>query len=164
MPNESKLSHAAPATLTAKAEQTATIGVGSGALLGRAINDIQIIYECVVECKKPGIFLRHEEPAMIATWWGSKSLRTLHTNMKNKNNPDTDGCEVAVISTKTRYEMDFRIPIGQTVTISKHPDIKIPEHCLGDWTLIGYNADGAMKLQRNIVLGISKNNTLRRDA
>jgi hypothetical protein len=38
-PNESKLSHAAPATLPAIAEQKAPIGVGSGALLGHGIKD-----------------------------------------------------------------------------------------------------------------------------
>jgi hypothetical protein len=34
LPNETKLSHAAPATLPAKAELKAPIGVGSGGLLG----------------------------------------------------------------------------------------------------------------------------------
>ena len=69
--------------------------------------------------------------------------------LKHTTAPESDdGNEVAIISQNTRYEMDFRIPIGEIITVSKHPDRPMPEACLGNWMVTGYNADGSMKLVR----------------
>ena len=83
----------------------------------------------------------------------NKKTNKLRTRCDKESVTDAggaDGFEAGWSFSHAMSYMDFRIPIGQMVTISKHPDIEIPEHCLGDWILIGYNADGSMKLCRHI--------------
>lgn len=63
--------------------------------------------------------------------------------------PGEDGEEVAWSTINLRREMDFKLEVGATVVISKHPTHKIPEHCLGNWTLVGYKQYGVMRLRRD---------------
>ena len=69
-------------------------------------------------------------------------------NKKTKSRQRNDGFDASTSVINMMQEMNFRVPIGETVTLQKHPGNAVPEACLGDWMIVGYNPDGSMRLRR----------------
>ena len=71
-------------------------------------------------------------------------------NMKNPENLiESDGFVVKRSIINSVMEIRDRVPIGETVNLTKHENNEVPESWLGAWTVHGYDPDGTMVLRRH---------------